>query len=197
MRDILIKGNVKMGPEVFLYNLPPVLTCTPTQWCLGTGKERPGCYAQKNNFRLPSTMQAARERYELSQRDDFAEMMIEAINRRRVAYFRWHSSGDFYSREYAEKVMVIVARCPDTLFRTTTRRRDLAGVIRNLNKLPNMIVRESLDPYRPIPRMGLPFAALSHMEISRQGDAHKCADDCAFCGYYCWHHDCNVHFAEF
>ena len=41
------------------------------------------------------------------------------------------------------------------MFRTTTRRRDLADVIKELDAVPNFIVRESLDHERQTPGLGL------------------------------------------
>ena len=184
MRHLLIKGNTKMGPEVFIFNLPPILTCRPTPWC------RTNCYALKGNFKFPSVKQSAHERLRLSRLSNFAEMMIEEIGRRHVAMVRLHSSGDFYSRAYVQKWIIIAKRCPKTLFRTTTKRRDLVEVIRQLNALPNFIVRESLDCSSSRPTMGLPLAMVDNIpgvkERATRGKIFRCINDCPTCGYVCW-----------
>jgi hypothetical protein len=196
VRELLIKGNSKMGPKVYLFNLPPKQTCTPTHWCLHGKDGKPACYAQRNNFNLPSVVKSARERLRLSRRQDFVSRMVEEIHKKNPGFFRWHSSGDFYSEEYVRKIIDIVSQCPDVLFRTTTRRRDLADVIQELNDLPNMIVRESLDYERPEPVMGLPYAALSSLAIVQQGKPLKCVNDCTKCGHKCWKKPVNMYFEE-
>ena len=184
MRHLLIKGNTKMGPEVYLFNLPPLLTCHPTPWC------RVNCYALKGNFRFPSVKQSAEERYRISQLPNFVEMMVQEIQQRQVRLVRLHSSGDFYDPAYVQKWIDIAKRCPNTRFRTTTKRRDLIERIRQLNKLPNFIVRESLDCTSSQPTMGLPLAMVDHIpgvkEQAAKGKIFRCINDCQTCGYTCW-----------
>jgi len=91
----------------------------------------------------------------------------------------------------------IAKQCPDKLFRTSTRRRDLTDELQELNSLPNFIVRESLDDERPTPVMGLTFAALSHLSVAEKKKTYFCVDDCVKCNYYCWKHRVNVAFKEF
>lgn len=197
MHKPLIKGNRKMGPKVYLFNLPPVATCRPTSWCLRGRNGKPACYALRNNFRLPTCIEAAQKRLDFSLSRDFVAIMIEEIQKKRVRFFRWHSSGDFYSAEYARKIHRIVKNCPDTSFRTTTRRRDLTKTLQKLNDLPNMIIRESLDDDFGRPAMGLPFTALDHIPIASRKDNFLCREDCVKCGYYCWAHTDNIVFAQF
>ncbi|MBR9702688.1 hypothetical protein GOV10_01505 [Candidatus Woesearchaeota archaeon] len=196
VKQLLIKGNSKMGPHVFLYNLPAKETCTPTAWCLEGRDGKPRCYGLRNNFLLPSVVKAAHERLEHSKEDDFVERMVAEIQKKNVEYFRWHSSGDFHSEEYVRKVMDIAEACPDVKFRTTTRRRDLTDVIQELNALPNFIVRESLDGGRDTPIMGLPFAAAGKLPVVGE-ETYLCPDDCPECDYECWKGPINMYFEEF
>lgn len=194
--QLLIKGNKKMGKEVYLFNLPPLLTCTPTNWCLHGRNENPACYALRSRFLWGNAVKGAKRRLETSKQDDFVEIMVKETNKKQIKYFRFHSSGDFYSQEYVRKAMDIAEQCPDTLFRTTTRRRDLTEILQELNSLPNFIVRESLDIERPEPGMGLPFAALSFLDIVKREEAYKCKNNCTACGHYCWEHPVNMYFDE-
>lgn len=50
VKNLLIKGNAKMGKDVYAFNLPPKKTCTPTHWCLHSRDGKPSCYALRNNF---------------------------------------------------------------------------------------------------------------------------------------------------
>jgi hypothetical protein len=191
---LLIKGNVKMGAKVYLFNLPPHLTCKPTKWCLKGRDGKPACYARRNNFTLKTAKDAALRRYKASKRKDFVEKMLEEFEKIDPEFFRWHSGGEFYSEEYVDKVREIVRNTPNTLFRTTTRRRDLAKSLRKLAKLPNMIVRESLDQEVSKPTMRLPVAALSDLPIAK--DMFLCPNDCDVCKYHCWKEPCDMCFEE-
>jgi hypothetical protein len=186
-----------MGGKVFIFNLPPKLTCTPTYWCLHGKNGKPSCYAQRNNFLLNNAIESSMIRYRLSLNENFVENMVKEINRKESPYVRIHSSGDFYSKEYAQKLISIAKQCPDKLFRTSTRRRDLSDVLQELNSLPNFIVRESLDAEKPTPAMGLNFATLSHLPIAKKEKTYFCVDDCVKCNYYCWKRRVNVAFKEF
>lgn len=185
-----------MGPEVYLFNLPPKKTCTPTHWCLKGNNGKPACYALRNNFLLPNVKKGAQKRYEFSRHSSFIDKMVQAINRRNPEFFRLHASGDFYSEEYVEKITEIATQCPETMFRTTTRRRDLTKVIQKLNNLPNFIVRESLDRQRTDPKMNLPFAAISSLPIVQENESLHCINDCVKCGYGCWKSRDNMDFDE-
>lgn len=196
IKSLIINGNSKMGKKVLLFNLPPIITCTPTTWCTGGETEKPKCYALKGNFIFPSVKKAGLERLEASKKDNFVDKISEEIDKFKPKYFRFHSSGDFYSEKYVKKVIEIAKRFPNTLFRTTTRRRDLVKIISELNSLPNFIVRESLDTERSTPSMGLLFAAIDSLPIIQEIDSYKCKNNCPKCGYYCWKNKVNMHFKE-
>lgn len=178
--NYLTQGNWETGPEVYLFNLPIDKTCRPTAWC------QKNCYGKKGNYaRFKRGIALALEkRYELSLSDEFAETITKEIGRRKISLVRVHVTGDFYSDEYVRKWIRIAANCPQTLFRTTTKRRDLRAAILELHSLPNFNIRESLDPSRSEPAMGLPIAAIETLEIA--ADFFRCARDCRKCGYVCW-----------
>lgn len=196
VKNLLIKGNNKLGPNVYLFNLPPVKTCTPTSWCLEGRNGKPSCYALRGYYTFLNVSDRLDNRLEITKSKDFVEMMSDEINRKKVVFFRFHVSGDFYSEKYVLKVKEIAQNCPNTLFRTTTRRRDLADVVKELNAVPNFIVRESLDWERQIPVLGLPFAALRTLPIIKKTSAYACLDNCEKCDYYCWQYRVNMHFPE-
>jgi hypothetical protein len=195
-KELLVRGNSKMGKEVYHFSLPPVITCTPTSWCLKGNNGKPSCYATRNQYTFTSVREALRSRLKDSMKADFTDRLVQEIHRKKVVYCRLHASGDFYSPEYVQKITEVVRRCPDTLFRTTTRRRDFKRLLQKLNSLPNCIVRESLDDERPIPVMELPFAALSHLLVAKKSKALVCADDCPKCKYRCWKKTVNICFPQ-
>jgi len=196
MKNLVIKGNSKMGKEVGIFNLPPKKTCTPTRWCLKGKNGKPSCYALRNNYILPSVRASLQKRFNASKRKDFVDKISSEINNSKYKYFRIHSSGDFYSSEYVQKWIDIVRRCPGTLFRSTTRRRDLKKYIKQLSDLKNIIIRESLDTEINIPSMGLKFTALSHCKYPRRKNIIECKNNCVECQYLCWVNHSDVVYDE-
>lgn len=194
--ELAIKGNSKMGNDVYIFNLPPIKTCTPTAWCLKGKNGKPACYALRNNFLFSNVIKAGETRYELSKLDQFVAEMTAFIKKKKVKYFRIHSSGDFYSQEYVKKWIQIAKSCPETKFRGTTHRRDLITIIENLNSLPNVIIRESLDNEVKNPITNLSFAALSSLDIVKKESSYHCVNNCPSCGYYCWEKKSNINFDE-
>ncbi|NCN87190.1 hypothetical protein GW932_05130 [archaeon] len=194
--DIVVKGNSKMGKDVFIFNLPAKKTCTPTDWCLHGSNGKPRCYALRNNYTFGNVQKSLEERYELSKQEDFPEKVIEFLHKKKAKYFRIHSSGDFYSEEYVSKWIEIAKNCPDTKFRSTTHRKDLASKIEELNSLPNVIIRESLETSSPNPSMNLPFAALSSLDVVKNNESYHCPNMCEPCGYTCWEKPVNMDFDE-
>ena len=94
MKRLTIKGNTKMGPDVGIWNLPPIRTCRPSAWCMEH------CYAQRNNFLLPSVLKSLAWRFEQSQLPGFVSQMIAEMSQ--FEFFRIHASGDFYSKAYID-----------------------------------------------------------------------------------------------
>lgn len=177
---ILQENKACYGPEVFAFNLPSPKTCKPTKWCAAN------CYAQSihlNKLRRE-------ERYEISLSKEFPGLVIGEIKKKKIKLVRLHSTGDFYSKNYIKKWIKIAQNCPNTLFRTSTRRRDLTQDILRLNALKNFAVRESLDPSRIKPSMNLPVAAVEGTPLAEK--FFRCPINCHKCGYYCWYHKTNI-----
>jgi len=194
MKNLVIKGNSKMGKQVGIFNLPPKQTCTPTKWCLTGYDGKPRCYALRNNFLLPNVIKGAGERFYESARRTFVAKMVREI-KDKYKYVRIHSSGDFYSEEYIEKWIEIAKQCPNTLFRGTTRRIDLKDKLKELNRLSNVIIRESLDPTKQKATMGLKVAMTDTVKTRRK-NVLQCENDCETCGHKCWRCHCDMMFKE-
>lgn len=196
--NLLVKGNDKLGDKVYHFSLPAGSTCRPSKWCLTGRNGKPACYALRNRFVFSTVQDRLEANKKASLRDDFAERVIDQLERVRTKMVRWHVSGDFYSRRYIAAVKEIAVACSNTLFRTTTRRSDFTAELQDLNSLPNFTIRESLDPTRSCPVMGLPFAATDSTLLSPElaKTAFVCPGGCPKCHYQCWKSDRNVIFPE-
>ena len=178
-------GNQKMGPNVATFSLPPVKTCRPSKWCLKGKAGKPRCYALRGRLTWPNVVASFERRYEASKQSDFETRMIAEIKKSGVRYFRIHVSGDFYSEPYVNKWFRIARACPEVLFRTTTRSVDLVGALYRLNGLPNVSIRESIDPSIPRPRTRLRVASAG-VKVDKRRKHIMCPDNCEVCGHRCW-----------
>lgn len=191
--NLITPGNSTMGKHVACFSLPAVKTCTPSEWCL-TGKNgKPRCYALRGRMVLPNVVDSFERKLKASKQPEFVSDIVAEIKRMGLPYFRIHVSGDFYSEQYVNKWIQIAGMCPDVLFRTTTRRVDLIRRLYDLNAMPNVIVRESIDPSAPQPLTALPSASAS----VRLSDQFDCNSPCSKCGHTCWHKRVNVFFEEY
>jgi hypothetical protein len=101
--NLLTVGNMKLGPSIASFSIPPVVTCpgrSPTcEEC---------CYATRGRFVLPAVRRLLEWNYKASKRPTFAEDVVEEIQRRRIKLLRVHVSGDFYSSEYTTQWLEVV-----------------------------------------------------------------------------------------
>jgi len=183
------KGNTKLGllpnfnlpARSFILNGKRMVTCPGASlFC------RQECYAQKGMFAMYYTIPLEYvTNYLASLRDDFVPTMIEQISivednnidewrntygrEPRVKLFRLHTSGDFYSPDYAHKWREIAERLTDVHFYVYTRAwvtfkndEDVADIemtaaevnelnakimdeLREINALPNFQILLSTD----------------------------------------------------
>jgi hypothetical protein len=116
IRNLLTRGNGKLGEGIHAWSLPAVETC-PGRSDLCTRV----CYARSGRFRTRTMQSRLAENLIDAQADDFAARITAEIHRRGVHTLRIHVSGDFYDAEYTRKWATIARRCPRTTFYAYTR----------------------------------------------------------------------------
>jgi len=125
---IAIGWNTKLGPGVGSLNRPRKITCPGrSRWC----QEK--CYGRKGTFRLQSS------KYNSPLKMPRAIPML----------FRFHSVGDFDSKEYIEWCTSLVRKNANKRFWAYTkswRVPKLLKPLKRLNKEPNMQLFASMDP---------------------------------------------------
>lgn len=187
--------NSKLG-NIPSFNLLPVLTCSAGA-CKTCAVH--GCYAVKSAFRCgydvnkSSVLRAwsentrlALDNLELLER--FMDHYLGGINPPRL--FRIHSSGDFFSRAYAEMWFRIAERHPETRFLAFTKQFDvIASMEKQFSALDNFSLVLSAWPGMDVPqalREVYPVAWLDDGTETRiPADATKCPGKCETCGL-CW-----------
>lgn len=81
------------------------------------------CYAHKGFYRYPVVRAAYRRRADSLEREYWVEAMAELITRRcaRVAFFRWHDSGDLQSVNHLRRICDVAQLTPDVSHWLPTR----------------------------------------------------------------------------
>ena len=176
------------GPRVYIFNLPAPATCRPTAWCL--------IHCPALEDKVGSVFEhVGPEKLIISRKKEFAELMIREIKRKKIRFVKLHSSGDFYSQAYVRKWKKIGEACPETMFKTSTKRLEFLDDLIDLNGLPNFVVRETVDPSKPKPDTNLPLSAIKTLPIAK--NFFECIRNCDKCGFYCWYHKINESMSVF
>lgn len=103
------------------FDLPPMLTC-PVGAKLAVNKDSVcfHCYARSGMFLFPDAIRVRAEnletlRYAMDSealKRDWVLSLAETLNRKRIKWFRWHSSGDIFSVEYGTMIMEVCQLTP-------------------------------------------------------------------------------------
>jgi len=105
-----------------------------------------GCYATTGNYRFPNVKEPRQHNKLDWQADDWVHRMIQELDTER--YFRWFDSGDMYALKLAEKIYAVMVATPWVKHWLPTRMHKFAKfakVLRDMEKLPNVVVRKSSD----------------------------------------------------
>lgn len=111
----------EMGLRVFNFGIPAYKTASGKVTCPFADKCVKYCYAQKGAYNWGNVKPAFERRYEISKQDDFVEIMVSEILKKKVDYLRIHDSGDYYSNDYIYKWFAIANALPHVRFYSYTK----------------------------------------------------------------------------
>lgn len=106
----LKKTSKVTGLRVYNFGIPAQDTC------LWAGECKKYCYASKGAYIWSNVKPAFQRRLDATKQDNFAQVMIAEIVRRKANVIRIHDSGDFYSREYLHKWFKVMDSLPQVKF---------------------------------------------------------------------------------
>lgn len=106
----LKKTSKVTGLRVYNFGIPAQDTC------LWAGECKKYCYASKGAYIWSNVKPAFQRRLDATKKDNFAQVMIAEIVRRKANVIRIHDSGDFYSREYLHKWFKVMDSLPQVKF---------------------------------------------------------------------------------
>ena len=104
-----------------------LITCPHAKDCIAN------CYARQGTYQFSNVKAKHEANLAATFQDDFADKMITEIKSKRVKILRIHSSGDFYSKNYAMIWLKIINNCPEVIFYAYTK----SWVFFNGINLPN------------------------------------------------------------
>lgn len=188
-RFYMSKGNRKLqGNEnvaFLVWNLPAMITCPyATEHC------KKYCYARKAERQYKNVLPCRERNLEFSRCDEFAGEMtdyifiesIKAWKKGKKLYVRIHESGDFYSREYAEKWIAIARELPSVTFLAYSKSIPFFD---GLTLPENFILRASLWDDTPAELREMSMQYPIYTALPRGTYEHiKCFHcDCVDCGH--------------
>ena len=112
----LKKTSKKFGLRVFNFGIPAYKTADGKVTCPFADSCVKFCYARKGAYIWSNVKPAFEKRYKLTKQDDFIDIMVTEILKKKVDYVRVHDSGDFYSPSYLQKWLDIAKKLPNVMF---------------------------------------------------------------------------------
>ncbi len=121
----------------FTVNGESMNTCPAALACRGV------CYAKQGTYRFPNVVAARHHNLSLSQRSDFADLIIADLANKVVKsrkcrkpynVVRLHDAGDFYSQDYLDAWAKVAAAYPAVIFYAYTKsvHLDMSAIPQNL-----------------------------------------------------------------
>jgi hypothetical protein len=162
VRNLLTRGNGKLGEGVYGWSIPAVNTC-PGRSSLCQS----ACYAVNGRYRTHMLQDRLRANLDAAKSDNFVPRMAAEVRRRGVHVLRVHVSGDLFSAGYARKWAAIARRCPRTRFYTYTRSwrvPEIAPTLARLAALDNFRLWFSADAETGLPGDVPPGVRIAYMQ---------------------------------
>jgi hypothetical protein len=159
---LLLRGNDKLGEDVYHFSLPALDTCP--------GRSRAceeSCYALAIYGRWRTVLARHQgTRAALENLDEFRERMVAEIRCRPVRVLRWHVAGDVFSVGYARALLGIMQATPRVehfLYTRSWRVARLRRWLAQIAALPNVAMWYSLDATTGAPSCVPPGVRLAWM----------------------------------
>ena len=129
----LKKTSKYFNKRVFNFGLPAYKSSTGKVVCRMADQCIKFCYAKKGAYIWSNVAPAFEKRLEISMQDNFIDLMVAEIKKKKVDYVRVHDSGDYYDKRYLAKWFKIAELLPNVRFYSYTNE---VGMIKNLESIP-------------------------------------------------------------
>ena len=135
--------NTKLGPGIFSFDLPAVVSCPNSDSCFKT------CYANKKTFLYKSVRNSNEYNFAIALNDlKYLEIELKKeIKNKNITAIRIHSSGDFFSKEYFLMWCNIARTIKNINIFTYSKAPQIKGlqIPSNLNIIPSIIKHKNTN----------------------------------------------------
>ena len=128
----LKKTSKHFNKRVFNFGIPAYKSKSGKVICPLAGECVKYCYAQKGAYIWSNVSPAFEKRLQATMKNDFIDVMIKEIKKKKAEYVRVHDSGDYYSKEYLLKWFEIAERMPHIKFYSYTNNVNQIKSIKNI-----------------------------------------------------------------
>ena len=129
----LKKTSKHFDKRVFNFGLPAYKSNTGKVVCRMADECIKFCYAQKGAYIWSNVSPAFEKRLQISMQDNFVDLMVAEIKKKKVEYVRVHDSGDYYDKRYLAKWFKIAELLPNVRFYSYTNE---IGMIKKSKDIP-------------------------------------------------------------
>ena len=129
----LKKTSKHFDKRVFNFGLPAYKSNTGKVVCRMADKCKKFCYAKKGAYIWSNVSPAFEKRLQISMQDNFVDLMVAEIKKKKVEYVRVHDSGDYYDKRYLAKWFKIAELLPNVRFYSYTNE---IGMIKKSKDIP-------------------------------------------------------------
>ena len=130
----LKKTSKHFGVNVFNFGIPAFMSQSGFKVCINAKECVKFCYARKGAYSWSNVKPAFEKRLDATKKDNFAEIMIQEIKKKKAEYIRVHDSGDYYSKKYLLKWFEIAEKMPSIKFYSYTNN---INMIKDLKFIPS------------------------------------------------------------
>jgi hypothetical protein len=129
------KTSKHFNTRLFNFSIPAYRSKSGQVTCPLAGDCVKFCYAKKGFYLLSA--QYAEKKYEITKKDNFINLMIDDIKRKKANYIRVHDSGDYYSKKYLNKWLKIAKSLPSVKFYSYTNNINQIKKAYSKKEIPN------------------------------------------------------------
>jgi len=129
----LKKTSKHFNKRVFNFGLPAYKSNTGKVVCRMADECIKFCYAKKGAYIWSNVSPAFEKRLQISMQDNFVDLMVAEIKKKKVEYVRVHDSGDYYDKRYLAKWFKIAELLPNVRFYSYTNE---IGMIKKSKDIP-------------------------------------------------------------
>lgn len=128
------------GVKTYNWGIPAYKASSGFKTCPNAAACVKGCYATQGAYLFSNVAKVFEARLKLSLSNRFVDVMNAELRRRKVERLRIHDSGDFFSKEYLEKWLRIIALNPTIKYYAYTKMVSMFKEYASKGRIPDNFI---------------------------------------------------------